>query len=264
VFRFITHRSFWANLLAVVVVSLVLFLVFIALLRGFTRHNESVKVPSVKGMDLETANRTLQAAGLEPSVEDSAYQENLPKLAIVWQKPDAGEEVKKGRTVYLTLNRVIPTMIELPNLIGLQFKFAKSSLSGYGLQLGDTSYKLDFAYNTVLDMVVGGQPVKAGTKVPLGTSVSLVLGEGVSETEIPVPDLFGMRLGDARVVLEANGVQMGSVVPDGDVSDTAVAFIYRQNPSPATPDGISNLIHSGQTIDVYVGKQLPVRQDSTK
>jgi beta-lactam-binding protein with PASTA domain len=215
-------------------------------------------------MDMETATRTLKGAGLDASVEDSAYRDNMPKLCIVWQSPDAGEEVKKGRTVYLTINRAIPPMIELPNLLGLQFKFAESSLSGYGLKLGDTSYKPDFARNTVLDMVVGGQSTKAGTKVPMGTAVSLVLGGGVAETEIPVPDLFGMRLGDARIVLEANGLAMGSVVPDGDVTDTASAFIYRQNPSPMTPDGITNLIHSGQTIDVYVGRQIPVRQDTTQ
>lgn len=263
-FRFITHRSFWANLLAVVVISLVLLLVFIVMLRGFTRHNESVKVPSVKGMDIDAATRTLKSQGLEVSVEDSAYRDNLPKLSIVWQSPDAGEEVKSGRTVYLTINRAIPPVVELPNLLGLQFKFAQSSLSGSGLKLGDTSYKPDFARNTVLDMLVAGQSTKAGAKVPMGTAISLVLGEGIAQTEIPVPDLFGMRLTDARVVLEANGVAMGSVVPDGDVTDTAAAFIYRQNPPPVTADGITNLIHSGQTIDVYVGRQLPVRQDTTQ
>ncbi len=263
-FRFITHRSFWANLLAVVVISLVLLLVFIVMLRSFTRHNESVKVPSVKGMDMEAATRTLKSQGLEVSVEDSAYRDNLPKLSIVWQSPDAGEEVKMGRTVYLTINRAIPPMIELPNLIGLQFKFAESGLAGYGLKLGDTTYKPDFTRNTVLDMEIMGLSVKAGSKVPMGTVINLVLGGGVAQTELPVPDLFGMRLTDARVVLEANGVSMGSVVPDNDVSDTAAAFIYRQNPLPVTADGIQNTIHSGQTIDVYVSKQLPVRQDTTK
>ena len=263
-FKFITHRSFGANLLAVVVVSLILLLAFIVLLRTFTRHNEVVKVPSVKGMNLAEATRTLQSMGFEVSVEDSAYRDNLPKLSVVYQSPDAGDEVKASRTVYLTVNRFIPPMIELPNLMGLQFKFAESSLSGYGLKLGDTTYKPDFARNTVLDMVVNGVSTKAGTKIPMGTVVSLVLGQGIAETQIPVPDLFGMRLTDARVVLEANGVLMGSVVPDGDVSDTATAFIYRQTPAPVTSDGIQNLIHAGQAIDVYVGKQIPVRADSTQ
>jgi len=264
VFRFITHRSFWANLLAVVVIAVVLLLTFIVLLRSFTRHNETVKVPSVKGMDIEAATRTLKTSGLDVSVEDSAYRDNLPKLSIVWQSPDAGDEVKKGRTVYLTINRAIPPMIELPNLIGLQFKFAQSSLEGYGLKMGDTSYKPDFARNTVLDMLVGGQSAKAGAKIPMGTEVSLVLGEGIAETQIQVPDLFGMRLSDARVVLEANGLAMGSVVPDADVTDTSAGFIYRQNPTPTSGDGIINVIHSGQTIDVYVSRQLPERKDSTQ
>jgi beta-lactam-binding protein with PASTA domain len=115
-------------------------------------------------------------------------------------------------------------------------------------------------------MLVDGKSVKAGTKIPIGTVVSLVLGAGIAVTEVPIPDLFGMRLADARVVLEANGVQMGSVVLDGDVSqsDTAAAFIYRQNPSPAAVDGMPNLIHFGQAIDVYIGKQIPVRPDTTK
>lgn len=245
------------------VLSLVLLFVFIILLRGFTRHGDYIKVPSVKGMDISEATRTLSAQGFEVSIEDSAYRDNLPKLSVVWQSPDAGEEVKVHRTVYLTVNRAIPPTVDMPNLLSLQFKFAESSLSGYGLKLGDTSYKPDFARNTVLDMLVNGQSVKAGTKIPMGTVVSLVLGAGIAVTEVPVPDLFGMRLTDARVVLEANGVQMGSVVPDGDVPDTATAFIYRQNPSPTGSDGMPTLIHAGQTIDVYVGRQLPVRPDTT-
>lgn len=263
-FRFITHRSFWANLLAAAILFLVLVLVFIVLLRTFTRHNESVRVPSVKGMDIASAIRTLQNQGFDVSVEDSAYRDNLPKLSVVWQSPDAGDEVKVHRTVYLTVNRVVPPTIELPNLLGLQFRFAESSLTGYGLKLGDTIYKPDFARNTVLDMIVGGQSAKAGIKIPMGTVVTLVLGAGIAQTEIPVPDLFGMRLQDARVVLEANGVLMGSVVPNGDVADTATAFIFRQIPAPVTPDGIQNLIHAGQTIDVFVQRELPVRQDAAQ
>ena len=263
-FGFITHRSFWANLLAVVVLSLVLLFVFIVLLRGFTRHNDYIKVPSVKGMDINEATRTLKAQGFEVSVEDSTYRDNLPRSSVVWQSPDAGDEVKTHRTVYLTVNMAIPPTVEMPNLLSLQFRFAESSLSGLGLKLGDTSYRPDFARNTVLDMTVGGTSIKAGTRIPKGTVVSLVLGAGIAETRIPVPDMFGMRLTDARVVLEANGIQMCSVVPDGDVSDTASSFIYRQNPSPVSSDGSMSLIHTGQTIDVYVGKQLPVRQDTTQ
>lgn len=262
-FRFITHRSFWVNLLAIAVLSLVLLFVFIILLRSFTRHGEYIKVPSVKGMDIAEATRTLNTQGFEVSVEDSAYRENLPKLSVVWQSPDAGEEVKVHRTVYLTVNRSVAPTIDMPNLLSLQFKFAESSLASYGLKLGDTSYKPDFARNTVLDMLVDGKSVKAGTKIPMGTTVSLVLGAGIAQTEVPVPDLFGMRLQDARVVLEANGIQMGSVVPDGDVPDTSTAFIYRQNPAPSGADGMPNLIHSGQTVDVYIGKQIPVRPDTT-
>lgn len=258
----LTHRSLWWNLLAIVVICLVLLFAFILFLSIYTRHNHTVKVPSVKGMDISAASHMLASQGFEVSVEDSAYRDNLPKLSIVWQSPDAGEEVKAGRTVYLTVNQVIPPMIEMPNLLGLQFKFAESSLGGYGLKLGDTTYKPDFARNTVLDMLVNGQSTKAGTKIPVGTVVSLVLGQGVAETQIPVPDLFGMRLADARVVLEANGVIMGAVVMDADVKDTSTAFIYRQTPAPVGQDGIGAMMHSGQAIDVYIGTQVPVRPDN--
>jgi eukaryotic-like serine/threonine-protein kinase len=262
VFKSITHRSFWANLLAIAIISLVLLVAFIVFLEIFTHHNETVKVPSVKGMDIAEATRLLKSQRFEVSVEDSAFRDNLPKLSVVYQSPEAGDEVKTGRTVYLTINKVIPTMIDMPNLLGLQFKFAESSIAGLGLHLGDTIYKPDFARNTVLDILVGGLSVKAGAKIPVGTVVSLVLGGGVAETQIPVPDLFGMRLTDARVVLEANGVVMGSVVPNEDVTDTAAAFIYRQSPAPVTVDGIPVMIRSGQTMDVWVGKQIPARTDS--
>lgn len=260
---FITHRPFWVNLLAVIVLTLLLLLLLLGLMNSFTRHGDYIKVPYVKGKQVDQVIQELKAQGFEVEVQDSAYRDNMPKLAVVWQVPEAGEEVKIHRTIYLTVNRAVAPMIDMPNLLNLQFKFAESSLPGYGLKLGDTSYRPDFAKNTVLEQQINGTSVKAGTKVPMGSVVSLVLGAGVALTEVPVPDLFGMRLSDARVVLEANQLSIGSVVPDSDVSDTSAGFIYRQNPGVNSPDGLPNHIRAGQLLDVYLSRQLPVRVDST-
>ncbi len=121
-------------------------------------------------------------------------------------------------------------MIEMPNLVGYSFRSAEMSLRNMGLRLGDTLYKPDFARNSVLEQLYNGNPIEPGTKIPMGSSITLVLGTGVGEAEFLVPNLIGMTYDDAKVVVESSGLNFFSVIADEDVKDTNNAYIYWQNP----------------------------------
>ncbi len=118
------------------------------------------------------------------------YTTTLPKLlSVLRQFPDADEYVKENRTVYLTINRSVPPNIEMPNLEGLSLRSAEIALKQYHLKLGDTTFKPDFAKNSVLEQWFNGQRIKAGTKLPQGSTIALVLGSGLGTDEFAVPDL---------------------------------------------------------------------------
>ena len=70
-----------------------------------------------------------------------------------------------------------------------------------------------------------------------------------------VPDLFGLSYREARSALSESGLIIGSVVPDNDVTDTANAFVYRQNPDRFDFERKLNHIRQGQIIDIWLSAQ---------
>ena len=126
-----------------------------------------------------------------------------------------------------------------------------------GLRVGNTSYIHDFAKNTVQEQQYNGSPIAPGTKIQQGSSIDLVLSDGLGETEFSVPNLIGMTFGDAKNFIESNGLSFFSVIPDPGVTDTASAFIYRQDPNRMGEDGKRIKIRSGQTINVWLSLIRP-------
>jgi len=153
VFKFVTHRPLWISLVSAVVLLVVVFVVFILSLNFLTHHGRSRTVPQVVGKTLPDARNILDKQGFDIVIQDSLYVDSLPPLSILKQVPESESVVKVNRTVYLTVNRSVPPMIEMPNLIGYSFRNAEMNLTSAGLRIGDTIYKPDFAKNSVLDQL---------------------------------------------------------------------------------------------------------------
>ena len=181
---------------------------------------------------------------------------------VIKQVPEADAVVKINRTVYVTVNRVVPPDVQMPNLIGYSFRNAEMILKNMGLRLGDTTYKPDFAKNSVLEQSFNGQSISPGTNIRQGSSISLVIGSGIGTSDMAVPKLIGLTYGEAKILLETTGLIIGSVIPDPLVKDTANAFIYKQSPLFRTEDGFRVRIRPGQMIDVWLSVDKPV-VDST-
>ena len=94
----------------------------------------------------------------------------------------------------------------------------------------------------------------------MGSAIDLVLGSGLGNEEFAVPDLFGMPYAEARIAIESTGLLVGITIPDGDVQDTNNAFVYQQRPERYTADRRLNRVRQGQTIDLFLSVQKPVRQ----
>ena len=260
----ITSRPLWVNIVAAIILSIVIVLLFFFSLSWLTHHGSSRTVPAVTGKTFNEAKTILEKQGFEVIVQDSVYVDTLPPSGVIKQVPDPDAVVKINRTVYLTINRAIAPLVEMPNLVGYSLRNAGMVLKNMGLRIGDTSFKPDFARNAVLEQLYDGKPITAGTKIRQGSSVSLVLGNGVGQNEFAVPVIIGMTLGNAKLLLQTNGLNIGSVVAvDPDITDTLNAYIQWQRPTRFDQDGKIMHIRAGQMIDVGVGTQKPAI-DSTK
>jgi beta-lactam-binding protein with PASTA domain len=223
-----------------------------------TKHGESMTVPNVVGKSFDDAKKILNKQGFEIEIQDSIYVDSSAKGSVLKQIPEGDDVVKINRKIYLTINRHVPPLVEMPNLIGFSFRNAEMQLKNMGLRIGDTSFRPDFAKNSVLDQTYMGSTISPGTKIQQGSDIGLVLGDGVGDIEFAVPYLIGRTYGEAKTLLEANGLSFLVVLPDAGITDTLNAFVSWQNPPRVSEDGKKIKIRPGQTMDVKLSLERPV------
>jgi beta-lactam-binding protein with PASTA domain len=261
----ITDKPLWVNILAGLGLLLVLVLIFFASLSWITGFGKLEKVPAVTGQNAMAAKKLLEDKGFDVVIQDSIYIDSIAKQAVIRQLPEADATVKAGRTIYLTINRTIPPQVEMPNLAGFSIKSAEMYLQSLGLKLGDISYQPDIAQNAVLAQLWNDAPIKPGTKIPIGSIISFVLGSGSGGSELTVPDLVGMTLPEARNYLTGMNLSMGSIIALSTIADSAAAFVVRQSPETLTDSigaaglRVPNKMRQGQMIDVYISPTAPVK-----
>ncbi len=258
-FRALTSKPLWINIVAGLLVLFLILLIFLGSLKLITHHGKVMKIPAVTGQSLANAKKILEAEGFDVLIQDSVYNDTMPPSQVVKQFPESDNLVKINRTVYLTINRTVAPVIAMPNLVSMTFRTAEIILRQYGLRLEDTIFKPDFAKNSVLDQLFDGESIKPGTKIKQGSPITLVLGNGVG-MEFIVPDLFGLDYREARAALESSGLILGAVVPDNDVGDTIHAYVYRQNPDRINEEKKLNHIRQGQIVDIWLSALRPIRR----
>lgn len=261
-FQFITKKPLWANVLFAIGLITVLLFLFMVSLNWITHHGKILKIPQVSGKTFAEARVQLEKQGFDVVIQDSVYVDTLPPLTVVRQFPEADAEVKINRSVYLTINRAVPPLIQMPQLVGQSFRSAAIILKQTGLKLGDTTYVPDFARNSIKKQLYNGREITFGTKVPTGAKIDLVISNGISDVDMSVPNLIGMTFGDAKVLMESQNLEFGAKIFDSGVQDSTNAYIYWQNPARKTEDNQVNRIHPGQLIDIRCSAEKP-QQDTT-
>jgi eukaryotic-like serine/threonine-protein kinase len=128
--------------------------------------------------------------------------------------------------------------------------------------------KPDIAKDAVLDQLYNNQSVKPGTRLFMGSTVSFVLGDGLGEDEMDVPVVIGMTFAEAKAYLASYGLNVGGLIVDSDVKDTARSFVTKQFPEKKTLQGDGsmqlNKIRPGQAMDIWLGTEriIVVNEDS--
>jgi eukaryotic-like serine/threonine-protein kinase len=255
--KYVTSRPLWFNVIIGFILLFLLVILFMLSLNWITLHGVARNVPALTGKTLDEATGMLDEQGFDIVVQDSVYYDSLPPTVIIKQVPEADAVVKVNRTVYVTINRHLPPDVEMPNVIGYSFRNAEMLLKNAGLKVGDTTYKPDFAKNSVLEQLYNGQQIAAGTKIRSGSSISLVLGTGIGTESMSVPRLLGLTFSEAKILMDASGLILGAVIADPTVTDKENAFVYRQNPQSRDEQGRQFRIRPGQMMDVWLSVDRP-------
>jgi beta-lactam-binding protein with PASTA domain len=246
---YLKTKQFRNNLLMAVGSLLLVVTIIFFSLGAYTRHGEGIPVPQLKGLSVEKAMSLLKDQGFEYKI-DSVYVLDQPPGAVVEQDPDPGTNVKINRTIYLTVvTRLAPNII-LPDLEPYTYREAAAVIANYGLKIGDTTFRSDIA-NHVLEVRFGGQVIKAGTTLPKGSKIDLVLGNGAGPSEVDIPDLVNQDLNAAKFAIKGVGLTVGIVTMQGPISDSTDVVVVAQ--SPVKTDSTSK-VSLGTRINLTVAQ----------
>lgn len=254
---------FWVNLLMAIATGFLLILGLTFFLDAYTRHGKVTTVPDVTRKSAKEAISILKDKGFKVIV-DSTYRDSLPPLYVIKQVPGGGEKVKRGRAIYIVVNKESIPLIEMPNLMGASINSALHLLERANLKLGDTLYKPDFAAGRVLKQMIGNTEIQPGTLVPYGTKVTMIIGGGLGREIYNYPDFYGMTLKQALRVLDTMGLSVGAVVPDPGTRDTLNALIWKQYPPAIDPfTKTPTILRQGNVVDLFVSAVAKEREVDT-
>jgi eukaryotic-like serine/threonine-protein kinase len=244
------HLAIMAAIIAVLVIGF-----FYVYLPTTTNHGETISVPRIEGMQLADAEELLDDQDLRYFINDSTYKPDRKPFEILTQDPAPGAKVKEGRKIYISINMKHPPMIKMPNLIDGSVKNAELILKSYELRKGKITYVPDLQENAVLKQFVNGREVKPGDLIPKGAVVDLHVGNGLGNTEFEVPNVVGMPVDEASVLLIGQGLQIGNIIyVQGGNGPTGT--VLKQRPFAE----VGAKIRVGELVDLWVSGEEPLQE----
>lgn len=210
-----------------------------------TNHGESLTVPDLEGLSVNELQGFLVDRDLRYEVVDSVYSSEYPPLTVTRQFPKPGSKVKQGRKIFISLNSVNPPTTRMPDLIDKTLQNAELILKSYELIPGKVSFKPD-PFRNVLEQLYNDEPIEPNTPLPKGSVIDIVRGDGHGKRFFDMPDLRGLPLEEARVLIRGNNLEPGLVFNE-DSLEIERAVVLKQSPR----QGLT--VRVGRAIDLWIG-----------
>jgi len=211
------------------------------LLPWYVNQGGNIEVPNVSGKSFDDAKKVLDSLGLEARKGDVRRGREYPPGVVMIQNPMAGEHVKRGRRIYLTVSGE-EQLVEVPYIKGKTLREAKFALEREGIKLGTIEYQQseEFPPNTIME-----QKRSPGSKVKGGEYISVVVSLGPMEQKVAAPNLAGKTLTEATNILTGMGLKLGNItfLPSTELLPNT---IIEQFPRAG------EMVPNGQAIDLFV------------
>lgn len=184
-------KYLWGNLLAM---ALTVVLLCVGVKYGldiYTHHGEGVPVPNLTGMSFNSAANLLDRNELRIVVSDSGYNKKLPADCILAQSPGEGTSVKRGHTIYVTVNSPSSPTVAIPDIIdNSSVREATAKLSALGFKLLEPKVvtgEKDWVYG----ILCRGRRLSAGDRISIELPLTLMIGNGGYEDIGPDIQYYG-------------------------------------------------------------------------
>lgn len=158
-----------------VVILILLALVVLQCLKGYTHHNKAVIIPDVKGLSLTEAVPFFENNGLRYNVIDSVYSKEHAPGVIVEMLPAVGSKVKEGRIVFVTINANNVQKAAVPDVADLSYRQALALVQSKGFTSVEVK-KIPGKYKDLtLGIELNGKQLSPGELIPLSSNLLLMV-----------------------------------------------------------------------------------------
>jgi beta-lactam-binding protein with PASTA domain len=171
------------------------------------KSEDTVIVPNLEGKDVVYALELLTELELNTKVRGSEYTNDVPKNYVIFQEPQVGAEIKKGRDVKIILSKGPKTLL-MPNLITLSIQQANIILEENGMCQGELSRT--YHDRVEKDHIIAQIPPQ-GSTISRGECVDVLVSMGARPKAFKMPDLSGLTLEDALQSIEKAELVIGEI-----------------------------------------------------
>ena len=246
-FKILKDKSLYKNLLLAGIALVLLFVGWLKYLDVYTNHDDFILVPDFSNVHLTSLDSIVESYDLRYEIIDSIFDKSKTKGVVVNQDPLPNTNVKENRKIYFTINSLQTRKVNFPDIFDLTLRQAVRKLKKNGLEVGNLEYRSDIATNKILNYKVNGISIEIGQELYHGTTIDLVVGKGLSNEKIHIPNLLGLSRIEANIVLKSASLNIGLEYFNNEVSDSNNAVIYKQYPAFSEEKQIS----IGSSLDLY-------------
>jgi serine/threonine-protein kinase len=200
-----------------------------------SRGPERYAVPDVRGQPLEAAKSAITGANLAVGIITEDWDAEVPVGSVVSADPPIGDELRPGSLVDIIVSKG-PKPVKLADYAGSPADDVRAELEAAGLVVTSTE---EFSTEYAEGLVVSTTPGK-GERVPVGSTVALVVSKGPPPVEMPY--LIDMKRDDAVFTLQ----QLGLNVEINEPPFTPLNRVIAQDPAAGT------LIPAGSTVTITI------------
>jgi len=208
------------------------------------KSEDTVIVPDLAGKNIVYALELLTDLGLNTKIEGSEYSSEMPKNNVIFQEPEPGSEIKKGRDVRIIISKG-PKSILMPNLEKLPVQQARIILEENSLCQGQISST--YSNRIKKDSVIVQVPY-AGKMITRNECVNLLVSIGVRPQEYKMPDLKGRFLDSAIPLIENSNLILGKIK----------SVFYKDKPINTIIDQVplsGYFVTEGETVELVINRK---------
>ncbi len=228
---------------AVMVLAIVIFLV-VLFSDGTGSGPQLIEVPSLVGQDYESLQ---ESADYQIKLNEKVHDSNYPAGQIIEQNPQAGEQIEKGETIYVTVSLgQVPAVVKMPNVVGWELSQAERALNNLGINLQILVEEENH------DEVTAGSIIRtdpmAETDLTTSQEIKLIVSKGMEMKTATMPDLADYKKDDAKKVLENQQLALNIAFEEIFDSSVPAGQVVKTNPEADAT------VQTGDTVIVYISK----------